>query len=111
MTDESTSDTTTRESKYKLWTAIVTLLGVIVGFGYTAFQLLNQSRDLQRIEQNFRNIDELKKALMKPLEGVLDYKTKYTKYFGKDNTNPQKSQRNLNGKAIFIRHDDGNRVG
>lgn len=58
----------------KLWTAIITLLGVVLGFGYTALQLLNQSKDLKRIEQNFRNLDELRYALMMPLEGVWDYR-------------------------------------
>jgi hypothetical protein len=69
-----------RESKYKLWTAIITLLSVVFGFAYTTFQLLGQRDDLRRIEQNFQSMNQLIKALMMPLEGVWDYKVKYATY-------------------------------
>lgn len=99
-------DTTARESKYKLWTALVTLAGVLVGFIYTGVQLYSQSHDLQRIEQNFRNLDELKKAITMPLEGLWDYKTEYTKYFGE-----QTPHRHLKGKAVFLWYGDTAPIG
>jgi len=97
---------TIRESKYKLWTALITLAGVLVGFIYTGVQLYTQSHDLQRIEQNFRNLDELKKALTKPLEGIWDYRAEYTKYFGE-----QTPHRHLKGKAVFLWYGDTTPIG
>ena len=75
-------DGSVRESKYKLWTAIITLLSVAVGFAFTTIQLVRQSNDLRRIEQNFQSMNQLKKALMMPLEGLWDYKVKYKIYLG-----------------------------
>jgi hypothetical protein len=58
-----------RESKIKLWTAYVTLLGVILAVVLTIYQIRNQNENLQRIAQNFEHLSDLKKALMMPLEG------------------------------------------
>jgi hypothetical protein len=68
------------------------------GFGVTAFQLVNQSKDLQRIEQNFRKLSDLRKALRMPLEGIWDYHVEYTKYFGKDKPHRKISE----GIAVFL---------
>jgi hypothetical protein len=94
----------TREDQLKLWTAGITLAGVLAGFIATGVQLFfqrgdiqrqsqdlqrlsqdiqRQSQDLQGIEQNFRNLSAHKKALTKPLEGLWNFDIKYTKYFGK----------------------------
>jgi hypothetical protein len=86
------------EEKVKLWTAIGTLFGVVAGFGVTASQLLNQSKDLQRIEQNFRNLSDLRKALRMPLEGLWDYHVEFAKYFGKVSPHRKVS----GGIAVFL---------
>src|ERR1019366_5467865 len=88
------------------WTAIITLLSVVFGFAYTTFQLLGQRDDLHRIEQNFQNMNQLKKALMMPLEGVWDYRVKYATYIGEQN-----SKRYLDGKAVAIWYGDTANIG
>lgn len=102
----SEKETSAREAKYKLWAAILTLVSVIVGFGYTTIQLLNQGKDLQRIEQNFRNMNELKTALMMPLEGVWDFRAEYEKYFGESEL-----PRHGSGKAIFLWYGERANIG
>jgi hypothetical protein len=102
----SDKDASTRESKYKLWTALISLTGIIVGFAYTGVQLINQRDDLHRIEQNFRNLDELKKALTMPLEGLWNYDVEYTKYAWDQTTVTY-----LQGKAIFLWYGDTPRIG
>jgi hypothetical protein len=99
-------DTSVLESKIKLWTAIVTFLGVLVGFAYTGYQLLDQGRDLQRIEQNFSSLETLRTALMRPLEGLWDYEVEYIHYFGE-----KQRHRFAIGKAVFIWHGNSSRIG
>jgi hypothetical protein len=99
MTDNiSAHDISARESKYKLWTAIITFLGVFAGFGVTIFQLYHQSGDLSQIEQN---ISQLRKSLKKPLEGVWYFKNDYSIYFGE-----KTPKRFMHGIAIFVWDDD-----
>jgi hypothetical protein len=63
---------------------------------------------LQRIAQNFEHLNDLKKALMMPLEGEWDYQTEFTTYIGKKSHHYSLS----GGKAIFIgKDDDRTRVG
>lgn len=100
-------DPSVLESKIKLWTAIVTLLGVVAGFAYTSYQLLHQSRDLEKIEQNFSSLEKLRKALTMPLEGLWDYKVEYMPYFGE-----KLPLRVARGNAAFIWHgSDSSRLG
>lgn len=89
------------EDKLKLWTAIFTFFGVIAGFGVTASQLFSQSKDLQNIEHNFRNLTDLRKALRTPLEGLWDYHVEFTKYFG--TTTPHRKV--SGGVAVFLWND------
>lgn len=99
-------DPSVHESKIKLRTAYVTLLGVFFGVVLTGYQIYSQNQNLQRIAQNFENLSHLKKALMMPLEGEWEYEAEYTKYFGLD------SFHYSHGKAIFIgKDDDRTRVG
>jgi hypothetical protein len=58
-----------RESKIKLRIAQVTLAGVILTIGITMLQSWIQYQSLNQIAQNFKNLNELKKVLMMPLEG------------------------------------------
>jgi hypothetical protein len=97
----------------------------IFSFGFTAglrvesFQQLARPSEhsseyiekIRQLQQALRDATRQEKTLRMPLEGVWDYKTLYTKYFGEDNTNPKKPQLYLNGKAIFIWNGDSKRVG
>jgi hypothetical protein len=86
-------DTSVIESKVKLWTAIVTLLAVLLGL----LQLYGQGKDLQKIERNFSSLENMRRSLMMPLEGVWSYHIDFVKYFGE--TEPR---RYADGKAAFV---------
>jgi len=79
-----------RKSKYEMLTAVVTLLSVIVGFIATHFQLSGQKNDLSRIEKSVERM---------PLEGIWDYDTHYSKYFGESDDGTHK---HAHGKAAFV---------
>jgi hypothetical protein len=57
-------------------------------------------------QQQINTLTRQQKDLRMPLEGVWEYKTTYTKYFGEENT-----ERELTGKAIFLWHGNANHIG
>jgi len=81
--------------KYQLVIALVTLAGTLIVAGVSVYQQTENTQRLGTLDIAIKDSEGLRKALLKPLEGVWDVKVDYDKFHDEDDYEAE-------GKAIFI---------
>lgn len=104
-------DDKVKKEKLQLVIAKVTLCSSIVAFLAVAFQLYEQKKEISKFSQAFQNLNALKIALKKPLEGIWDFNVNYTKFHNEESETSKLPRKYYKGKAIFLWEEVGDSTG
>jgi len=91
-----------RIKRYQLLIALTTLVGALIVSGVSVYQQMANAKQLGTLSATIKDSEDLRHALLKPLEGVWDLQIDYKKFHGKNGYQAE-------GKAIFIWKPDRNK--